>query len=113
MNKNLFKLISLIIIASFILTVSCKNTPEETKESETLEAEITYTETVSETTPEVTTPIKEEPEFIEYTVKEGDTLVQIAKDHYGYDTQPYWELIYEANKDTLKDAGLIYPGQVI
>ncbi len=48
----------------------------------------------------------------EYTVKKGDTLSQIAKDHYGSGSQPYWKLIQEANKDIIKDANLIYPGQV-
>ena len=48
-----------------------------------------------------------------YTIKKGDTLSQIAKDHYGSGSQPYWKLIQEANKDEIKDANLIYPGQVI
>lgn len=49
---------------------------------------------------------------VEYTVKKGDTLSQIAKNHYGFATQPYWKLIQDANKDIIKDANLIYPGQV-
>jgi nucleoid-associated protein YgaU len=49
---------------------------------------------------------------VEYTVKKGDTLSQIAKNHYGFATQPYWKLIQDANKDLIKDANLIYPGQV-
>ncbi|MHB1346515.1 MAG: LysM peptidoglycan-binding domain-containing protein [Candidatus Humimicrobiaceae bacterium] len=48
----------------------------------------------------------------EYTVKKGDTLSKIAKDFYGFSAQPYWKLIQDANKDTIKDANLIYPGQV-
>ena len=48
----------------------------------------------------------------QYTVKKGDTLSQIAKDHYGSGSQPYWKLIQEANKDIIKDANLIHPGQV-
>ncbi len=48
----------------------------------------------------------------EYTVKKGDTLSQIAKNYYGFATQPYWKIIQEANKDIIKDANLIYPGQV-
>lgn len=50
--------------------------------------------------------------LIEYTVKKGDTLNQIAKNHYGFATQAYWKLIQDANKDLIKDANLIYPGQV-
>jgi nucleoid-associated protein YgaU len=49
---------------------------------------------------------------VEYTVKKGDTLSQIAKNHYGFATQLYWKLIQDANKDLIKDANLIYPGQV-
>jgi nucleoid-associated protein YgaU len=49
---------------------------------------------------------------VEYTVKKGDTLSQIAKNYYGFATQPYWKLIQDANKDIIKDANLIYPGQV-
>jgi nucleoid-associated protein YgaU len=49
---------------------------------------------------------------VEYTVKKGDTLSQIAKNHYGFATQPYWKLIQDANKDLIKYANLIYPGQV-
>lgn len=48
----------------------------------------------------------------QYTVKKGDTLSQIAKDHYGSGGQPYWKLIQEENKDIIKDANLIHPGQV-
>lgn len=48
----------------------------------------------------------------EYTVKKGDTLSKIAKDFYGFAAQPYWKLIQDANKDIIKDANLIFPGQV-
>jgi nucleoid-associated protein YgaU len=44
-----------------------------------------------------------------YTVKSGDSLWKIAKHHYGDGNQ--WRRIYEANKDTIKDPDLIYPGQ--
>ena len=46
-----------------------------------------------------------------YTVKKGDSLSKIAKREYG-DAQQ-WHRIFEANRDTIKDADLIYPGQVI
>ena len=44
-----------------------------------------------------------------YTVVAGDTLSQIAKREYGDASQ--WKRIYEANKDTIKNPDLIYPGQ--
>ena len=44
-----------------------------------------------------------------YTVVAGDTLSNIAKREYGDAAQ--WKRIYEANKDTIKNPDLIYPGQ--
>jgi nucleoid-associated protein YgaU len=44
-----------------------------------------------------------------YTVVAGDTLSKIAKREYGDASQ--WKRIYEANKDTIKNPDLIYPGQ--
>jgi nucleoid-associated protein YgaU len=44
-----------------------------------------------------------------YTVVKGDTLSKIAKQFYGSAGQ--WKRIYEANKDTIKNPDLIYPGQ--
>ena len=44
-----------------------------------------------------------------YTVKSGDTLSKIAQREYG--DAGDWRKIYEANKDTIKNPDLIYPGQ--
>jgi nucleoid-associated protein YgaU len=44
-----------------------------------------------------------------YTVVAGDTLSKIAKHEYGDASK--WHRIYEANKDTIKNPDLIYPGQ--
>jgi nucleoid-associated protein YgaU len=46
-----------------------------------------------------------------YTVKAGDTLSKIAKQHYG-DASQYTK-IFEANRDQLSDPNLIRPGQVL
>lgn len=46
-----------------------------------------------------------------YTVKSGDTLSKIAKDHLG-DANAYMK-IFEANKDQLNDPDKIKPGQVL
>lgn len=46
-----------------------------------------------------------------YTVKSGDTLSKIAKDHLG-DAKAYMK-IFEANKDQLSDPDTIKPGQVL
>ena len=46
-----------------------------------------------------------------YTVKAGDTLSRIAKDHLG-DANAYTK-IFEANRDQLSDPDKIKPGQVL
>lgn len=52
-------------------------------------------------------PAKEETEF--YTVKSGDSLSKIAKRYYG-DPMKY-PVLFEANREVIKDPDLIYPGQ--
>lgn len=52
-----------------------------------------------------------EPEAQFYTVIKGDTLSKIAKQYYGNAMK--YPVIFEANKPMLKDANLIYPGQVL
>jgi nucleoid-associated protein YgaU len=46
-----------------------------------------------------------------YTVKAGDTLSKIAKEHLG-DANAYMD-IFNANRDQLKDPDKIKPGQVL
>jgi nucleoid-associated protein YgaU len=46
-----------------------------------------------------------------YTVKAGDTLSKIAKEHLG-NANAYMQ-IFEANRDQLNDPDLIKPGQVL
>ena len=46
-----------------------------------------------------------------YTVKSGDTLSKIAKEHLG-DANAYMR-IFNANKDQLNDPDMIKPGQVL
>jgi nucleoid-associated protein YgaU len=46
-----------------------------------------------------------------YTVRSGDTLSKIAKEHYG-DAMKY-PAIFEANRPMLSDPDKIYPGQVL
>lgn len=45
-----------------------------------------------------------------YTVQSGDNLKKIAKQLYGDSSK--WEVIYEANRDLIKNPNLIYEGQV-
>lgn len=53
--------------------------------------------------------IEENKQF--YTVKKGDYLSAIAKRVYGNANK--YPVIFEANRPMLKDASLIYPGQVL
>ena len=46
-----------------------------------------------------------------YTVVKGDSLWKIAKQFYGEGSK--YTVIFNANKDKIKDANLIYPGQVL
>ena len=52
-----------------------------------------------------------EPAATFYTVKSGDSLSKIAKQHYGNAMK--YPVIFEANKPMLKDPDKIYPGQVL
>jgi LysM repeat protein len=51
------------------------------------------------------------PEIEYYTIVSGDSLSKIAKRYYG-DAMDYPKL-FEANREVIKDADLIYPGQKI
>jgi len=48
----------------------------------------------------------------EYTVVAGDNLWDISGKDAVYGNPYQWPLIYKANSDQIKDADLIYPGQV-
>ncbi|MBV6523027.1 MAG: hypothetical protein MNPFHGCM_03194 [Gemmatimonadaceae bacterium] len=46
-----------------------------------------------------------------YTVKSGDSLSRISRQVYGDASK--WKLIWEANKDIVRNPDLIHPGQVL
>ena len=46
-----------------------------------------------------------------YTVRAGDTLVAIARKHYGNDGERLWKNIYEANRQVLRDPNRLAAGQ--
>ncbi len=51
-------------------------------------------------------------DFTSYTVVKDDNLWCISKKDEIYGTAYNWPLIYKANASQIKDADLIYPGQV-
>jgi nucleoid-associated protein YgaU len=51
------------------------------------------------------------PESVFYTVRSGDTLSKIAREHYGSASK--YPAIFEANRPMLSDPDKIYPGQVL
>ena len=55
------------------------------------------------------TPIEEKVEY--YIIQKADTLSKIAKQYYG-DANKY-PVIFEANREVIKNADLIFPGQKI
>jgi nucleoid-associated protein YgaU len=57
------------------------------------------------------TVVHSAPEATFYTVKSGDTLSKIAKEHYGSSSK--YPAIFEANRPMLSDPDRIYPGQVL
>jgi len=46
-----------------------------------------------------------------HIVGEGETLKSIAKSEPLYGDEYYWELIYKANRDQIRDPHVLYPGQ--
>jgi nucleoid-associated protein YgaU len=56
-------------------------------------------------------PMKAPESVREYTIERGDSLSKIAKKFYG--NAGDWKKIYEANKSSIKDPDLIYPGNKI
>lgn len=86
-------------------TKTCTIINEQSEKPE--EPEVTVA--VEETRPAETSP---EPSSNQsHTVKSGDCLWNLAKKYYG-DGKKY-TVIYEANKDKIKNPNLIYSGQVL
>ena len=73
---------------------------------------ITKIESQPEVNPEPKPEVKPaQPAEGTYVVVAGDSLWAIAQKNYGTGTK--WGVVYEANKDTVKNPGMIYIGQVL
>lgn len=61
----------------------------------------------------VTNTAPEPQPLTSWTVVEGNNLWAISCKEEVYNVPEQWPLIYKANLDQIKDADLIYPGQVL
>lgn len=99
MKKNIFPA-ALIVAAAGFLT-ACAGTPPAPE-----------AKAVSETRPASVeaAPAKKADDI--YSVVRGDHLWGISAQSAIYGNPYQWPLIFKANRDKIKDADLIYPGQV-
>ena len=91
----------MLVLAGVLVAAGCQSKPaqEETPAAEPTPAE---------------TPAAEQPMAGEtYTVVRGDNLWAIASMPKIYGNPYEWPLIYKANSDSISDADLINPGQVL
>lgn len=101
---KLNKMLKLIgILGAFTLAVGCAGPAEKAPEPEQAPEK--------KMEPAMAEPVQtESAHSSSYEVNKGDHLWGISGSSYG---NPYkWPLIYKANSDKIKDADLIYPGQV-
>jgi len=104
---KLNKLLKLMgLIGTFSLAVGCAGPAEKAEEpAPAPKPEMAQPEVEPAAMPEPAAPSS-----TAYEVNKGDHLWGISGNSYG---NPYkWPLIYKANSDKIKDADLIYPGQV-
>ena len=91
----------MLLVSSF--AVGCASTTEEAPPEEPAAVEPAPAPVAQE--PEVTT--------MNYEVSQGDNLWDISGKPSVYADPYQWPLIFKANSDQIKDADLIYPGQVL
>lgn len=118
MSKILVKLVSVmklfIVLAAAAFVTGCLSAKSQPTElaAEAVAPEPVVTEEVVTPTP-VPTPEPEPEMLTSWTVVEGNNLWGIACKEEVYNVPQKWPLIYKANLDQIKDADLIYPGQVL
>ena len=89
----------MLLVSSF--AVGCASTTEEAPQEEPMAVE---------TAP---APVAEDSGTMNYEVSRGDNLWDISGKPSVYADPYQWPLIFKANSDQIKDADLIYPGQVL
>lgn len=98
-----------ILAAALVATgcISAKSAPtEEATAAAPAPAPAAPVAPVTDTEPEQTA-------LTSWTVVEGNNLWAIACKEEVYNVPEQWPLIYKANLDQIRDADLIYPGQVL
>lgn len=94
------------LLGAFTLAVGCAGPAEKAEEQPAAESETPTAEAVEAAPVETTSAAS----MSSYEVNKGDHLWGISDKSYGNAYK--WPLIYKANSDKIKDADLIYPGQV-
>ena len=105
--------LSAILFAAALATgcISAKSAPTAAAEpAEEAPVEVAVVEEAAPAAPEAA-PAAEA--LTSWTVVEGNNLWGIACKEEVYNVPEQWPLIYKANLDQIKDADLIYPGQVL
>ena len=102
--SNLLKLAGLVGAVS-VLAVGCAATTEDAADTSDTTA------APASETPTTTAPVNSSGTS-RYQVIRGDSLWGISGKSSVYGNPYQWPLIYKANSDQIKDADLIYPGQV-
>jgi nucleoid-associated protein YgaU len=92
--------------------VTVSGTAKSTEEAEKIAIALGNTKGVQTVQNDIK-PAKAEADSKFYTVKSGDTLWAISEREYGKGHGDKYNVIFEANKPMLKNADLIYPGQVL
>ena len=113
---NIKRLLLLLSVMGF--AVGCASTPEEVEgETAPVATEESAISTPAESIDEPTAVVEEEIPAEEdtgdtsYVVEQGDNLWTISGQEDIYDNPYQWPLIYKANRDQIRDADLIFPGQ--
>jgi len=99
-NKNWMKILSLLtIVGLFSACAGPETKPEEAAPTAAPAEAEKPVETMAQ------------PSSDTYLVVRGDSLWKISGKPDIYNNPYQWPLIYKANRDKIKDADLIYPGQ--
>ena len=99
-----------IIMMSLGLAVGCASTPEEMADTTPADQAETQPVQAQET---VSGSSQSSGSADSYTVMSGDNLWNISAKGDVYANPYQWPLIYKANRSQIKDADLIYSGQVL